>query len=95
MAKRHQYWRAKMAGGRNNPQKSTVITTGSYKKRETFHAQAMAHTNPGAHPQVEKKPSERDSRMGRTHKADSQACALDRERRSGSTSHAHRHRKGF
>ncbi|WP_126548620.1 hypothetical protein [Dictyobacter kobayashii] len=94
MAKRHQYWRSKMAGGRNNPQKSTPITTGTYKKPETFHAQAMAHANPGVHPQTEKKPAGRDLRMGRTHKADSQECTQDRDVRSGSASNAHKHRKG-
>ncbi|GHO86074.1 hypothetical protein KSZ_40800 [Dictyobacter formicarum] len=95
MAKQHQGWRSKKTAGRNNPQKSTPITTGTYKKRGTFHAQAMAHTNPGAHPQIEKKPPNRDPRMGRTHKADSHECTQDRESRSGSASNAHKRRKGF
>lgn len=95
MAKQHQGWRSRKSSGRNNPQKSTPITTGTYKRPARFHAQAMAHADPGARPQTERKPPIRDPRMGRSHKADSQACTQDRGARSGSDSNAHRHRKGL
>jgi hypothetical protein len=33
--------------GNNDSSKSQTITTGSYKKRETYEAQARAHEDPG------------------------------------------------
>jgi len=36
MPKRHQQRTAKEIHGRNKSEKSTVITTGTYKKKETY-----------------------------------------------------------
>ena len=94
MPKRHQRWPAKMVAGRNNPKKSTVITTGTYKKQETFQEQAKRHEDPGATPQEAKVPPSRDPRMGRTREADSRERILEREPRSGSDSNASKPRKG-
>src|SRR5260370_38892186 len=46
MPKRHQQRLAKEIHGRNNPKKSTVITTGPYKKPETVREQSPEHKNP-------------------------------------------------
>jgi hypothetical protein len=94
MAKKHQQRPAKIAAGHNNPRKSTVITTGSYKKHETYQAQAARHENPGVQAQEAKVPPSRDMRMGRTHVADSQERIQDKEPRSGSESNARNPRKG-
>ncbi|HEU5229544.1 MAG TPA: hypothetical protein VFU49_17130 [Ktedonobacteraceae bacterium] len=94
MPKRHQQWPAKKSAGRNNPKKSTEITTGTYKKPETYHEQAMEHENPGKLPQDAKVPPERDPTMGITLQADSRAAAAQSETRSGSDSNAHNPRKG-
>jgi hypothetical protein len=40
--------------GRNNPRKSTPITTGTPKKRETYRKQEFAHEDPEKLPQDEK-----------------------------------------
>lgn len=93
MPKRHQQWSAKKVAGRNNPKKSTVITTGTYKKQETFQVQAQRHEDPTAIPQEAKVPPSRDMRMGRTHKADSRECIQERRPRSGSDSNARKPRK--
>jgi hypothetical protein len=94
MAKKHQQRPAKIAAGHNNPRKSTVITTGTYKKHETYQAQAARHENPGVQaPEAKVHPS-RDMRMGRTHVADSRARIHDKESRSGSESNARNPRKG-
>ncbi|HEY4385467.1 MAG TPA: hypothetical protein VGN34_13490 [Ktedonobacteraceae bacterium] len=92
MPKKHQRWPAKMAAGRNNPKKSTVITTGTYKKQEVFEAQAKRHEDPGTTPQKAKVPPSRDLRMGRTHEADSQERIQEPEPRSGSDSNARKPR---
>jgi hypothetical protein len=94
MAKKHQQRPAKIAAGHNNPRKSTVITTGTYKKHETYQAQTAAHANPGVQPQEAKVPPSRDMRMGRTHVADSRERIHDKETRSGSDSNAGNARKG-
>jgi hypothetical protein len=94
MAKKHQQRSAKIVAGHNNPRKSTVITTGSYKKPETYQAQAARHENPGAQAQAAKAPPARDMSMGRTRQADSRQRIQDKETRSGSDSNAGKHRKG-
>ena len=40
--------------GHNDPSKSVPITTGSYKKHETYEAQARRHEDPGKQPQAQK-----------------------------------------
>ncbi|HEX4203237.1 MAG TPA: hypothetical protein VHZ51_03365 [Ktedonobacteraceae bacterium] len=96
MPKRHQQHHARAIVGRNNPSKSTEITTGPPKKRETYRKQALAHDNPGKPPQqVERPPAAYDPSLGITHQANSRARIDDREQRSGSDSNAHQPRKGF
>jgi hypothetical protein len=46
MPKRHQQRPAKEIHGRNSPEKSMEITTGTYKKKETYQEQAYEHENP-------------------------------------------------
>jgi hypothetical protein len=94
MPKRHQQWPAKKAAGRNNPEKSTPITTGTPKKQETYKKEAAEGRNPEPVPQESKVPPTRDPSMGASHRAESQERLEDRERRSGSESDATRHRKG-
>ncbi len=94
MAKKHQQRPAKEIVGRNNPEKSTVITTGPQKKHETYQQQAIEHDNPGKRVQEENPPRGWESNPGLTHEADSRARIEDREKRSGSDSNAEKHRKG-
>ena len=94
MPKRHQQRPAKEIHGRNNPEKSTVITTGTYKKEETYEEQAREHENPGKLPQEAKVPPKRVIPPEVTTKeADSEAMMEEGERRSGSDSNAHKPRK--
>ena len=48
--------------GPNHPDKSTTITTGSYKKPETYVEQARRHENPGAQPQAKQNTWNEDTR---------------------------------
>ena len=59
MPKRHQQRPAKEIHGRNKSEKSTVITTGTYKKKETYEEQAREHENPAKLPQKAKVPPKR------------------------------------
>src|SRR5437588_8285653 len=93
MPKRQQNRQAKEQVGRNNPKKSTVITTGPPRKKETVIKEAQEHKDTGKTPQVAKVPPTIDPTEGRTKKADSQAMAEEREKRSGSDSNANKHRK--
>ncbi|QBD78716.1 hypothetical protein EPA93_23125 [Ktedonosporobacter rubrisoli] len=93
MAKKHQQRPAREAAGRNNPEKSTVITTGPYKKPETYQEQAALHENPEKQAQASRVHPERDPHPGQTHKSDSQARLEDRESRSGTESNAGNPRK--
>jgi hypothetical protein len=93
MAKRQQQDSAKMQSGRNNPRKSTEITTGTPKKRKTFREQVYEHKNPHKQAQAASAPTAWNPKMGLTHKGDSRARMSDRTRRAGSESNAHKHRK--
>jgi hypothetical protein len=94
MPKRHQQRPAREQTGRNNPQKSTVITTGTPKKQETYHQQAIEHKDPARTAQEAQVPPEHERYPGLTHKADSRSMTEEQESRSGSESNAHKHRKG-
>ncbi len=95
MPQRHQQRPAKEVHGRNNPEKSTVITTGLYKKKETYEEQAREHKNPAKLPQKAKVPPKRVIPPEvTTKKEDSEAMMEEGERRSGSDSNAHKPRKG-
>src|SRR5581483_3508862 len=93
MAKKHQQRPAKEIVGRNNPEKSTEITTGAPKKHETYRQQAIAHDDPGKLAQKANPPRSWESNPGLTHEADSRARIEDRRTRSGSDSNADKHRK--
>jgi len=95
MPKRHQQQPAKEVHGRNNPEKSTVITTGLYKKKETYKEQAREHKNPVKLPQKAKVPPKRVIPPEvTTKKEDSEAMMERGKHRSGSDSNAHKPRKG-
>ena len=92
MAKQGQYKHdshdPRISPGHNNPKKSTEITTGTPKKRETYEAQARAHEDPATQAQDQKNEWQPDTRVFTTHEADSAARTLDREMRDGSDSNA-------
>jgi hypothetical protein len=94
MPKRHQQRIAKEQAGRNNPRKSTVITTGTPRKKETVRKEALEHKDTGKIPQEEKVPPMWDPTEGRSHKAESREVMEEGEKRSGSHSDASKHRKG-
>ena len=94
MPKRHQNRYAREQVGRNNPKKSTVITTGTPRKKETVRKEAAEHKDTGKIPQEAKVPATFDPTEGRTKKADSQAMIEEGELRSGSDSNASNPRKG-
>ena len=94
MPKRHQQRLAKEQAGRNNPRKSTVITTGTPRKKETVREEAIEHKDTGKMPQEAKAPPMWDTTEGRSHKADSHAMMEKGEQRTGSASNADKRRKG-
>src|SRR5438132_7581133 len=80
--------------GRNKAEKSTVITTGTYKKKETYEEQAQKHENPAKLPQEAKVPPKRVIPPEVTTKRqDSEAMMEEGEHRSGSDSNARKPRK--
>src|SRR5947209_2547392 len=94
MPKRHQQRPAKEVHGRNNPEQSTAITTGPYKKKETYQKQAREHKDPYKLPQKAKVPPKRVIPPDvTTKKQDSQAMMEEGEKRSGSDSNANNPRK--
>lgn len=94
MPKRHQQRPAKEIHGRNKAEKSTVITTGTYKKKETYQEQAREHENLAKLPQVAKVPPKRVIPPEVTSKRqDAEAMMEEGKRRSGSDSNAHGPRK--
>ncbi|HEX6543850.1 MAG TPA: hypothetical protein VF040_18995 [Ktedonobacterales bacterium] len=78
--------------GHNNPKKSTPITTGTYKKRETYHKQAIEHENTNPLPQEAKNEwhNYEDPAMKDLTKRD----RVGRSKRSGSDSNADRKTRG-
>ncbi len=79
--------------GRNNPSKSTEITTGTYRKKSTTREEAERGANIHKQAQDAKVPPLREGKSKLTDKADSQLRQAAGERRSGSESNAHRGRK--
>ncbi|MDQ6660669.1 MAG: hypothetical protein M3Z24_06850 [Chloroflexota bacterium] len=94
MPKRHEGRPLEEVAGRNNPKKSTEITTGTYKKKETYKKQAAEHKPTDKVAQHEKVPPSRNMHPGLTHEGDSRRLEAEGEKRSGSDSDAHKHRKG-
>ena len=94
MPKRHQQRPAEERQGRNNPEKSTVITTGTPKKQETYEEQARRHENPAKQAQHANVPPNWVEKPDvTTKKQDSQAMMEKGRHRSGSDSNAHSARK--
>ncbi|GCE29661.1 hypothetical protein KDA_51450 [Dictyobacter alpinus] len=95
MPKRHQRRPTlEIIHGRTNPDKSTVITTGTYKKKETYEKEAREHDNPAKLPQGTKVPPKRVFPPEvTTKKQNSKAMMEEGKRRSGSDSNATKPRK--
>lgn len=94
MPKRHQQRPAREIHGRNKSDKSTPITTGTYKKPETYEEQAREHENPDKLAQKSSVPPKRVMHPDVTSKRqDSEAMMEEGERRSGSNSNASSGRK--
>jgi len=85
---KHDAHDPRISRGHNNPSKSTPITTGTPKKRETYEKQAREHEDPAKQAQDQKNEWHPDTRVFMTHEADSEARAEDRETRDGSDSNA-------
>ncbi|MBI3968216.1 MAG: hypothetical protein HY329_21475 [Chloroflexi bacterium] len=71
--------------GHNNPKKSVTITTGTYKKEETYHKQAAQHQDPFEQPQAAKNEWNEETRKEPTHDGSTRARDV-RSGRSGSDS---------
>lgn len=79
----------------NKPKQSTIITTGTYKKRLTYKKQAALHQDPAKKPQAAKPLWHPDTRKLLTHEADSARRALDGTKRTGSDSNADKATRGY
>lgn len=51
---KHDHHDPRVSHGHNKPSESTTITTGTYKKPETYREQSFAHEDPNATPQAAK-----------------------------------------
>ncbi len=91
---RHDH-RLMPATGHNKPRKSTSITTGTYKRRDTYAEQAYEHEDPAKQAQQSRSERDTDTRHFVTHEADSRARERDRRRRSGSDSNADTATRGY
>jgi hypothetical protein len=98
MAKQGQHKRdindPRVSRGHNNPEKSTELTTGTPKKRETYRKQAALHEDPGKiaqHQQPEWLEDTRDERPGEPHTR----ARHPRGHRSGSDSNASSGTRGY
>ncbi|BCL83267.1 hypothetical protein ccbrp13_57320 [Ktedonobacteria bacterium brp13] len=93
MSKRHQQRPAKIHG-HNNPEKTTEITTGPYKKKEAYVEQAKRHENPAPLPaHIKVHPQKVIPPDVTTKKQDSIAMMEEGKHRSGSDSNAYSPRK--
>lgn len=86
--------------GHNNPDKSVTITTGTYKKQETYAKQAARHENPGAQPQAARNEWDEDTRDKPTIEGSPRARSGDLSRSgrahgSGSDSNASAGTRGY
>ena len=81
--------------GRNNPSQSQTITTGSYKKPETYKQQAAEHKDPHKQAQASENPWNEDIREATTIQGSTRARDSDLSGdRSGSDSNADRGTRG-
>jgi hypothetical protein len=79
--------------GHNDPSKSMTITTGSYKKKDTYRKQAAMHKDPGKHGPVDKNEWNPDTREKPSISGATRARET-RSGRSGSDSNASRRSRG-
>lgn len=94
MPKRHQQHTAMCIHGHNNPEKTTVIRTGTPKKEKAYKRAALRHDNPGKPPPITKvRPKRVMHPEVATKKQDSQVRLQEGVHRSGSNSNAHNPRK--
>ncbi len=88
----HDYDKSK---GPNKPDKSVNITTGSYKKQETYKKQAAQHKDPAKQPQAAKNEWNEDTRDKPTIENSPRARDSDIDSgRSGSDSNASKSTQG-
>src|SRR5919202_2380074 len=78
--------------GPNNPSKSVDITTGTYKKQETYRRQANEGQDPHRGPQWQKNEFDREVREQPTNQDSTRYGGREEGRRSGSDSNADRAR---
>ncbi len=83
----------RIAKGHNNPSKSQPITTGTYKKPETYRKQAAEHQNPARRPPVKKNEWNEDTRDYPT--KEEARLARRPSRRTGSDSNQSRRTRGY
>ena len=72
--------------GRNHPDRSQQITTGSYKKPETYEKQANEHEDPHREPQSQKNEWNDETRPAPTNDGATRYGHHEEGRRSGSDS---------
>jgi len=91
MAKRGQHegdaHDPRVSKGNNNPKESTTITTGTYKKQETYAERAREHKDPEPQAQAKRNDWNEDTRTEPTN-AGSTRARNTRSGRSGSDSNA-------
>jgi hypothetical protein len=75
----------RISKGHNNPSKSQTITTGSYKKQETYQERAREHKDPEPQAQAQQNPWNEDTRDKPTNEGSTRARNI-RSGRSGSSS---------
>ena len=80
--------------GPNDPSKSVDITTGSYKKPETYERQAREHEDPHATPQHQNNEWQNDVRPVPTNEGATRYGHHAEAHRSGSDSNASRRTRG-
>ena len=80
--------------GHNDPSKSVDITTGSYKKPESYQKQANEHEDPHRGPQWQKNEFDHDIRDQPTIEGSTRYGGSEGGRRSGSDSNAGRRSRG-
>jgi hypothetical protein len=73
--------------GHNHPSRSQDITTGTYKKPETYAQQAREHKDPGVRPQLARNDWDEDTRAKPSNEGSTRA-RRPRSGRSGSDSDA-------
>jgi hypothetical protein len=83
------------ARGNNNPSQSQTITTGTYKKKETYAQQAREHKDPEPQAQAARHEWNPDTREHPTNEGSTRARDSDiTSGRSGSDSNASRRSRG-